>query len=166
MICGCPAPDAGGRRKEVRMKVILKQDVKGLGKKEDMVNVSDGYARNFLFPRSMAVEASAGNINIMNTRKEAEKSRKDRELAHARALADKVKETVVVIKTKAGESGKLFGSITSKDISDKLKTDFNLDIDKKKINLPDAIKSLGELEVDVRLYPEVSAKLTVKVVNE
>ena len=148
------------------MKVILKQDVKGLGKKEDMVNVSDGYARNFLFPRSLAVEASASNINVMNTRKEAEKSRKDRDLSHAKALAQKVKEAVVVIKTKAGESGKLFGSITSKDISDKLKSDFNLDIDKKKINLPDSIKSLGELEVDVKLYPEVSAKLTVKVINE
>jgi large subunit ribosomal protein L9 len=148
------------------MKVILKQDVKGLGKKEDMVNVSDGYARNFLFPKGMAVEASASNINVMNTRKEAEKSKKDRELAHARELAAKIKDKVVVIKTKAGENGKLFGSITSKDISDRLKADFNLDIDKKKINLPDAIKSLGELQVDVRLYPEVSAKLTVKVVHE
>jgi large subunit ribosomal protein L9 len=148
------------------MKVILKQDVKGLGKKEDMVNVSDGYARNFLFPRSLAVEASASNINVMNTKKEAEKTKKDRELSNAKALAQKVKEAVVVIKTKAGESGKLFGSITSKDISDKLKKDFNLDIDKKKINLPDSIKSLGELEVDVKLYPDVSAKLTVKVVNE
>ncbi len=148
------------------MKVILKQDVKGLGKKEDLVNVSDGYARNFLFPKGMAVEASASNINVMNTRRDAEKSKKDRELAHAKALAEKVKETVVVIKTKAGENGKLFGSITSKDISDKLKSDFSLDIDKKKINLPEAIKSLGELTVDVKLYPEVSAKLAVKVVNE
>lgn len=150
----------------VNVKVILKQDVKGLGKKEDMVNVSDGYARNFLFPRNMAVEASASNINVMNTKKEAEKSKKDRELAQAKALAEKVKEAVVIIRTKAGESGKLFGSITSKDISDKLKSDFKLDIDKKKINLPDSIKSLGELEVDVKLYPEVSAKLTVKVINE
>lgn len=148
------------------MKVILKQDVKGLGKKEDLVNVNDGYARNFLFPRGLAVEASAGNINVMNTRKEAEKSKKARELAQARELAEKIKDMVVVIKTKAGENGKLFGSITSKDISDKLKADFKLDIDKKKINLPDAVKSLGELQVDVRLYPEVSAKLTVKVVNE
>lgn len=148
------------------MKVILKQDVKGLGKKEDMVNVNDGYARNFLFPRGLAVEASASNINVMNTRKEAEKSKKDRELAQAKELAGKIGEAVVVIKTKAGENGKLFGSITSKDISDKLKADFKLDVDKKKINLPDAIKSLGELQVDVKLYPEVSAKLTVKVINE
>lgn len=148
------------------MKVILKQDVKGLGKKEDMVNVSDGYARNFLFPRGLAAEASASNINVMNTKKEAEKSKKDRELAHAKELAGKVGQTTVVIKSKAGENGKLFGSITSKDICDKLKADFNLDIDKKKLVLPEPIKSLGTTEVEVKLYPEVSAKLTVKTVHE
>jgi large subunit ribosomal protein L9 len=148
------------------MKVILKQEVKGLGKKEDLVNVSDGYARNFLFPRGLAAEASASNINVMNTKKEAEKSKKDRELAHARELAAKVGETTVIIKSKAGENGKLFGSITSKDISDRLKADFNLDIDKKKIVLPDTIKSLGTIEVEVKVYPEVSAKLTVKTIHE
>ncbi len=148
------------------MKVILKQEVKGLGKKEDMVNVSDGYARNFLFPRGLAAEASASNINVMNTKKEAEKSKKDRELAQAKELAMKVKETVVVIKSKSGETGKLFGSITSKDISDKLKSDFNLSVDKKKIVLPEPIKTLGTTEVDVKLYPNVSAKLTVKTIHE
>ncbi len=148
------------------MKVILKQDVKGLGKMEDLVNVSDGYARNYLFPRGLAAEANAGNINVMNTKKQAEKSKRDRELAHAKELALKVKETVVVIKSKSGENGKLFGSITSKDISDKLKSDFNIDIDKKKIVLPDPIKSLGTTEVEVKLYPEVSAKLTVKTIHE
>lgn len=148
------------------MKVILKQDVKGLGKKENMVEVNDGYGRNFLIPRGLAVEATATNINVMNTRKEAEKSKKDRELAQAKALAEKVKGITVVIKTKAGENGKLFGSITSKDISDKLKSNFNLDIDKKKINLPDSLKSLGTAEVEVKLYPEVSAKLTVKIEGE
>ncbi len=148
------------------MKVILKQDVKGLGKKEDMVNVSDGYARNFLFPKNIAVEASATNINVMNTKKEAEKSKKDRELAHARELAAKIKDTVVVIKTKAGENGKLFGSITSKDIADRLKADHNLDIDKKKIVMHDAIKALGTTELEVKLYPEVSTRLTVKLEQE
>ena len=148
------------------MKVILKQDVKGLGKMEDLVNVSDGYARNYLFPRGLAAEANAGNINVMNTKKQAEKSKRDRELAQAKELALKVKETVVVIKSKSGENGKLFGSITSKDISDKLKSDFNIDIDKKKIVLPDPIKSLGTTEVEVKLYPEVSTKLTVKTIHE
>lgn len=148
------------------MKVILKQDIKNLGKKENMVEVSDGYARNYLFPRGLAVEASSVNINVMNTRKEAEKTKKDRELAAAKQLAAKLNETTVVIKTKTGENGRLFGSITSKDIADKLKSDFNMEVDKKKINLPDAIKSLGTLEVEVKLYPEVSARLTVKVENQ
>jgi large subunit ribosomal protein L9 len=148
------------------MKVILKQDVKGLGKKEDLVNVSDGYARNFLFPKGLAAEANATNINIMNTRKEAEKTKKDRELAQARELARKLKDMEVVIKTKSGENGKLFGSITSKDISDKLKNDFKIDIDKKKIVLPEPIKSTGTVELDVKLYPEVSGKLRVRIENE
>ncbi len=148
------------------MKVILKQDVKGLGKKEDLVNVSDGYARNFLFPKGLAAEANASNINIMNTKKEAEKTKKDRELAHARELVQKLKDIEVVIKTKSGENGKLFGSITSKDISDKLKNNFKLDIDKKKIVLPDPIKSIGTVELDVKLYPEISGKLKVRIENE
>ena len=145
------------------MKVILKQDVKGMGKKESMHEVSDGYARNYLLPKGLAVEASATNLNIMNTKKEAEKSKKDRELANAKALAEKLKSIVVVFKTKAGENGKLFGSITSKDISDKLINDFHLDIDKKKIHLPEALKSIGSADVEIKLYQEVNAKLTVKI---
>lgn len=148
------------------MKVILKQDVKGLGKSEQMVNVSDGYARNFLIPRGMAVEASSTNINVMKTRQEAEKSRKDRELAHAKELAAKLENVTVVISAKAGENGKLFGSITSKDITDKLKSQHKLDVDKRKLQLEEAIKALGTTEIEVRLYPEVSAKLTVKIVSE
>jgi large subunit ribosomal protein L9 len=148
------------------MKVILKQDVKGLGKKEDMVDVSDGYARNFLFPRGLAEEASAGSISMVKTKKEAEKSRSDRELARARELASKLNDTVVVIGTKSGEKGKLFGSITNKDISDVLKKDFKIDIDKKKIVLPGPFKSLGNYEAEVRLYPEVNAKLAVRIENE
>lgn len=148
------------------MKVILKQDIKGMGKKESLHEVSDGYGRNYLLPKGLAVEASASNMNVMNTKKEAEKSKKDRELAAAKALAEKIKSITVVIKTKSGDNGKLFGSITSKDITDKLKSNFNLDIDKKKLHMPDAIKSLGTTEVEIKLYPEVSAKLTVKVEQE
>jgi len=145
------------------MKVILKTDVKGMGKKESMHEVSDGYARNYLLPRGLAVEASASNLNIMNTKKDAEKSKKDRELASARALAEKLKSITVVFKTKAGENGKLFGSITSKDISEKLSSDFKLDIDKKKIHLLEALKAIGTNEVEIKLYPEVNGKLTVKI---
>lgn len=148
------------------MKVILKQDVKGLGKKESMVEVNDGYARNFLFPRNLAVEASSSNINIMNTKKEAEKAKNERELAKAKELAEKISKVTVVIKTKAGENGKLFGSITSKDISDRLKADFGLDVDKKKINLTDALKALGSADVEVKVYPGVSAKMIVKIEQE
>ena len=148
------------------MKVILKEDVKGLGKKDSMVQVSDGYARNYLIPKGIAVEANAVNISIMKSRKNAEKTRKDREFTQAKDLAKKLENITLILKAKSGESGKLFGSITSKDISDKLKSDFNLDIDKKKINLPDALKSLGSTEVEVKLYPQVSAKLTVRIERE
>ena len=148
------------------MKVILKEDVKGLGKKEDLVEVSSGYARNFLFPRGVAVDASADNINIMKTRKFAEKTKKERELADAKALADKLEGKIIVIKTKAGENGKLFGSITSKDIADKLESDSKINVDKKKINLPEAIKSLGSTEIEVKVYSGVTAKITEKIESE
>jgi len=148
------------------MKVILKQDVKGLGKKDDLVNVSDGYARNFLFPKGLAVEANESNLNIVKTRKEAEKSRRDKELAQARKLAEELRNVEVVIRAKTGENGKLFGSITSKDISDKLKEDFGMDIDRKKIVMPDAIKATGTYEIDVKLYPEVSGRLKVRIESE
>lgn len=148
------------------MKLILKADVKGLGKKESMVDVSDGYARNFLIPRGLAVEASSSNINVMNTKKEAEKNKKDKELQQAKDLAEKLKSIGVVFKTKAGESGKLFGSITSKDVADKLLKDHKLDIDKKKISMPDALKALGTYEAEIKLYPGVSGKLSIKVEQE
>ncbi len=145
------------------MKVILKQDVKGLGKKEQMVEASDGYARNFLLPKGLAVEASASNVNIMKTKKEAEAHKKEREIAQAKELAKKIKEITVTLKVKAGENGKLFGSITSKDVAEALKSQYKLDIDKKKLVMPDALKSVGTCEVEVKLYPEISSKFTVKI---
>jgi len=148
------------------MKVILKEDVKGVGKKEEMVEVSPGYARNFLLPKGLAVEASSENINIMNTKKAAEKARKDREFEDAKVLASKLEGKTVIIKAKAGENGKLFGSITSKDISDRIKEDLKLDVDKKKINLPDAIKTLGTTQVEIKVYPKVSATINVSIVRE
>jgi large subunit ribosomal protein L9 len=148
------------------MKVILKQDVKGLGKKNSMVEASDGYARNFLFPKGLAIEASSANINIMNTKKEAEKVKKDKEVASAKEMAKKIKEITLVIKTKSGENGKLFGSITNKDIADRLKSEYGIDIDKKKVSLQDSIKTLGNYDVEIKLYPEVSAGMTVKIVQE
>jgi large subunit ribosomal protein L9 len=156
--------------REVRkMQVILKEDLKGYGKKEDMVNVSDGYARNFLLPRGIAVEASKGNMNIMKSRKESERTRKDRQQTHAETYAEKLENINLVIKGKCGQSdgsSRLFGSITSKDISESLKTQFNMEIDKKKIILDEPIKTLGEKVVDVKLYAGVGAKLKVTVIPE
>ncbi|MDR1060710.1 MAG: 50S ribosomal protein L9 [Clostridiales bacterium] len=148
------------------MKVILKEEVKGLGKKEDMVNVSDGYARNFLFPRGVAVEATKDNLNIMKTRKDAEKTKADRERAHAESYAEKISGINLVLKCKAGAHSQLFGSITGKDIADGLKSKFRLDVDKKKIALDEPIKTLGEHTVNIRLHQGVTAKLKVSVEAE
>ena len=145
------------------MRVILKQDVKGTGKQEQMVEVSDGYARNFLFPKGLAVEASAANVNIMKTKKEAEAQKKDREIAQAKELAKKIKDITLTLKVKAGDNGKLFGSITSKDVAEGMKTQYKLEIDKKRLVMPEAIKSVGTFEVEVKLYPEISSKFTVKI---
>lgn len=148
------------------MKVILKQDVKALGKKDQLVDVSDGYARNFLLPRGLAMEATADNINVMNQKNVSEQHKKDKALAQAKELAAKLNDMTVVIKTKAGENGKLFGSITTKEIADKLKEQHHLDVDKKKMNMDEVIKSLGTTTVEAKLHPGVSAKFTVKIVQE
>ena len=145
------------------MKVVLLQDVKDLGKKEDIVNVSDGYARNFLFPRKLAVEATAGKMNEISDKKSAEQNRKNKELQAAKELADRLSKVEVNIKSKAGENGKLFGSITSKDIADAIKAQHKIDVDKKKLVLSDAIKSVGVYQIDIKVYPEVAAKVRVKI---
>jgi len=148
------------------MKVILKQDVKALGKKDQLVDVSDGYARNFLLPKGLAMEATADNVNAMNQKNISEKLKKDKALAQAKELAVMLNDLTVVIKTKAGENGKLFGSITTKEIAEKLKEQHHLDIDKKKMNLDEVIKSLGTTTVEAKLHPGVNAKFTVKIVQE
>ncbi|MEI6131437.1 MAG: 50S ribosomal protein L9 [Bacillota bacterium] len=145
------------------MKVILMQDVKALGKKDSMVEVSDGHARNYLFPRKLAVEASAGNVNTMKQKNTAEINKKSKEVAAAKALAARLGEVTVELTAKGGENGKLFGSITSKEIAEKLMADFKIDIDKKKIHLEEPIKTVGDFEVDVKIYPEISGKLKVKI---
>lgn len=148
------------------MKVVLLQDVKDLGKKGDLVNASDGYARNFLIPRKLAVEATAGKLKEIEEKKASEKVRKEKELKAAKELADKLSKIEIIFRTKAGENGKLFGSITSKDVAEAIKAQHNLELDKKKIVLHDAIKSLGTYQVEIKVYPEVSAKVNIKVVEE
>lgn len=145
------------------MKVILNQDVKGQGKKGDMVEVSDGYARNFLLPRKLAKEATKENINVMQGQKNSAEYRKKVELEEANAVKEKIESVTVKIKAKAGENGKLFGSVTSKDIAEELKMQHHVKLDKKKIVLPDGIKSLGTTEVEIKVYQGVTAKLKVAV---
>lgn len=145
------------------MQVILKQDVKGQGKKGQMVNVSDGYARNYLLPRGLAEVASKSNINVMKGKQESLEYKKKKELEEAAAIADKMKEIKVILKAKAGDNGKLFGSVTSKDVADALITQHHIKLDKKKFVMPDGIKTLGTTVVDVKIYTGVTGKLTVVV---
>lgn len=144
------------------MKVILLKDVKKLGKKDDVVNVSDGYARNFLFPRKLALEAKESNLNLLNNRKEAERKQRLQEVEEAQKLADKLKNQEIILKVKSGDNGKLFGSISGKDIADELKERFNLDIDRRKVNV-ETIRQLGVYDVEIKLYPEISTKIKVKI---
>lgn len=148
------------------MKVILQADVKGKGKKGDVKEVSDGYARNFLLPRGLAVEASAANLNTIKGQKEAQAFHKGQERDEALATKEKIDAASVTLTAKAGENGKLFGSITNKDVAEALKMQQHIVVDKKKFHLPDGIKTVGTTEVEVRVYPEISAKLKVIVKAE
>ncbi len=145
------------------MKVVLLADVKGQGKKGELVNVSDGYARNFLFPKKLAMEANAKILNEIKTKNEAESFKKAEDKKAALALSEKLKDIVVKFKSTGGADGKLYGAVTAKDISDKLAADFGINIDKRKIVISDNIKTVGEYVLDVKLYPEISAKLKVVV---
>lgn len=147
------------------MKVILLEDVKKLGKKGDLIDVADGYARNYLFPRNLAREATKGSIKQLKQEKAALENKKKKELQQAKELAAKLSKTTVTLKVKSGDQGKLFGSVTSKDISKALKEQHKIEVDRRKIELPEPIKSLGSYEVDVKLAPEVDAKLNVKIVE-
>lgn len=146
------------------MQVILKQDVKGQGKKGQMVNVSDGYARNYLLPKGLAEPATKSNINVLKGKQESLEYRKQKELEEANAIADKMKEITVKLTAKAGDNGKLFGSITSKDVSEALTMQHHIKLDKKKFVMPEGgIKALGNTTIDVKLYTGVTGKLTVSV---
>ena len=144
------------------MKVILKQDVKGLGKKGELVSASDGYARNFLFPKGLAAEANAQAMSEFKNKQQAEKYRIDTETAAAKASAEKISGKTIHITAKAGQNGKLFGSVTSKEIAEKVKEEFGINTDKRKI-IVDDIKQFGTYEFEVKLYQGISAKLYVMV---
>lgn len=144
------------------MKVILKADVKGQGKKGEIVNVSDGYARNFLFKNNLAEEATASSVNSARIAAEAAEHRKAVEKAAAQELKKKLDAETVTVKIKVGENGKLFGALSNQNIADALAAK-GLEVDKKKIVIADPIKSLGRYTVTVKCYAEISAKLTVAV---
>ena len=147
------------------MKVILLQDVKNVGKKGDVIEASDGYARNFLFPRKLAQEGNDSNMHILNNKKENERKQKLAQLEAAQKLAGELKGKEITIKAKTGESGKLFGAITSKDVAELIKEQYKIEIDKKKIVM-DTIKLAGGYEIEVKLYPEVSTKMKVIIVPQ
>lgn len=147
------------------MKVILLKDIKSVGKIGDVVNAADGYARNYLFPRKLAEEASDSNMHILNKKNENERKKKTSEIEEAQKTANELKDKVVKIIGKAGENGKLFGAITNKDIATALSKQCNLNVDKKKI-ITDTIKLLGTYEVEVKIYPEISTKIKVLVCEE
>ena len=146
------------------MKVILKQDIKGVGKKDQVINAADGYARNFLFPKKLAVPADSGNMNNLKAKNESIAYRKGEDLKEAKEIAEKMKSITVKIEVKAGENGRLFGAVTAKEIAEALKRDFNIIVDKKKVLLSESIKGAGVSKVDIKLNEGVMAKVTVMVV--
>ncbi|MCI9313802.1 MAG: 50S ribosomal protein L9 [Lachnospiraceae bacterium] len=148
------------------MKVILLEDVKSLGKKGEVVNVSDGYARNFVLPKKLGVEANSANMNDLKLQKANADKVAQEQLEAAKELAALLETKEVVLTMKSGENGRAFGSVSSKEIAAAAKEQCALELDKKKIQLPEAIKALGVYEVGVKLHPKVTGKLKVKVVEE
>ena len=144
------------------MKVILLKDVKGTGKAGELKEVSDGYAKNFLFKKNLAIEGTKGNVNDLNQKKAAKEHGDKVAETEAKEIKERLKQKGIVIKAKAGE-GKLFGSITSKDISDQMKKELNIDVDKRKILLKEPIKELGTTIVEIRLHSRVTAELNVTI---
>ena len=145
------------------MKVVLNQDVKGTGKKGQMVEVADGYARNFLLRKNLAIEATQQNINNAEAKAKAEKHRQEQLLQQAKEQAAKLEGQQVTLKVKTGETGKLFGAVTNKEIADVLQKQFGYELDKKKIVLAEPIKQAGSYQVELKPYANVSCKITVTV---
>ena len=148
------------------MKVILLKDIKGTGKKGDIINASDGHARNYLIPRGLAKEATDGSVKELEHQNAAKVKKEENALAEAKALAEKINQFEITVKTKAGEGGRLFGSITNKDVADLIKTNYGLEVDKKKIALDHPIRNLGTTSVTIKVFPKVPAQIKVHVVEE
>lgn len=148
------------------MKVILLTDIKGVGKRDEVINASDGYARNFLFPKNLAVEANQENMSKLKAKKASVQHKRDLDLDEARKIAKKLKEIILEIKVKAGENGKIFGGVTAKEIAENLKEQYKIEVDKKKVVLNETIKTLGTFTVEIKLNEGVSARLKVHTIAQ
>ena len=148
------------------MKVILLDNIKGVGKKDEIINASDGYARNFLLPKKLAVEANSANMSKLKAKQDSNQYRKNVEKEDAQKVAEKLKGILLKISVKAGENGKIFGSITSKEIAENLKTQYQIEVDKKKIELKKPIKTLGSFTVQIRLYEGVIGNLKIQMISQ
>lgn len=148
------------------MKVILVQDIKSVGKKGQIIDASDGYARNYLLPKKLAVIADATNLNELKTKQDANKYKRDMTMANAKELSEKMKSFELTFKIKAGDNGKTFGSVTAKDIADELGKKYFVEVDKKKVCLADAIKTLGTYNIEIKLFEGISGMLKVNVIAE
>ena len=147
------------------MKVILLDNIKGVGKKDEVINASDGYARNYLFPKKLAVEANAENMSKLKAKQNSQEFKRNNEREDAKALANKLNDLTLKVEVKAGENGKIFGGVTAKEISENLKKQFDIDVDKKKILLQDTIKNIGTFNVEIKLFEGVIGKLKVQVIG-
>ena len=145
------------------MRVILKREVAGLGRPGDVKDVADGYAQNFLLPRGLAIEATAGEMKVLARARDAKRAKQDRAHAEAEELAKRLSETTLVFRLKAGDQGKTFGSVTSKDIAEALQRDQKVEVDKTKVHLPEPLKALGVHQVEIRLLTDVRANVTVAI---
>ena len=148
------------------MKVILKADIKGVGKKDQVINASDGYARNFLFPKNLAVEANAENISKLKAKQDSNAFKKSQEKEEAQKIADKLSKILMKVQVKAGENGKIFGGVSSKEIAENLEKQYNIKVDKKKIDLKETIKTLGMFTIEIKLYEGVVGKLKIDVISK
>ena len=146
------------------MKVILKADIKGVGKKDEVINASDGYARNFLLPKNLAVEANNDNMAKLKAKQNSVKFQKDQEKEEALKTADKISKILLKIKVKAGENGKIFGGVSAKEIAQELESQYSIKVDKKKIELKETIKTLGMQTIEIKLFEGVIGKLKIDVI--
>lgn len=147
------------------MKVILKADIKGVGKKDQVINASDGYARNFLFPKNLAVEANAENMSKLKAKQDSNAYKKLQEKEEAKKIAEKISKILLKVPVKVGENGKIFGGVSAKEISDLLKKEYKIEIDKKKIELKETIKTLGIRTITIKLYEGVIGNLKIDVIG-